>query len=183
MKTLIISAFLCLSATILSAQEIMELDATELTYAPYNSSISQSGDSFTYKVSERFNGQFAEDPIAFMDAHFDIQKVINAAEDKNYDSYLVTFKSNNGYMRADFDGEGKLIKTHQNFKNVILPLALRKDMHNTYKGWTLVKTKYNAKTKGDLLVKALYRVKLENGNQRQNLKIDARDQGIGVVVN
>lgn len=183
MKTLIISAFLCLSVTILSAQEIMELDATELTYSPLHKSITQNGDSFTYNVSERFNGQFAEDPIAFMNAHFDIQKVIDASENENYDSYVVTFKSNNGYFQADFDDKGKLLKTSQNFKNVILPLELRQDMHKTYKGWTLVKTKYNAKTKGDLLVKALYRVKLENGRQRQNLKIDARDQGIGVAVN
>ena len=183
MKTLIISAIFCLSVTILSAQEILELDETQLTYAPYSASISQNEDSFTYKVSERFNGQFAEDPIAFMNAHFDIQKVIEASEDKNYDSYLVTFKSDNGYLKADFDGEGELLETRQNFKNVILPLDLRIDMHSTYKGWTLVKTKYNAKTKGDLLVKAFYRVKLENGKQRQNLKIDARNQGIGVAVN
>lgn len=183
MKTLIISAFLCLSVTILSAQEIMELDATKLTYAPNSSSVLQDGDSFTYKVSERFNGQFAEDPIAFMNAHFDIQKVIDASKNKNYDSYLVTFKSSNGYLQADFNNKGSLLKTYQNFKNVILPLNLRQDMHKTYKGWTLIKTKYSAKTKGDLLVKALYRVQLENGNQKQNLKIDARDQGIGVAVN
>jgi|TARA_R100000479_G_scaffold168753_1_gene109962 hypothetical protein len=183
MKTLIISAIFCLSVTILSAQEILELDETQLTYAPYSASISQNEDSFTYKVSERFNGQFAEDPIAFMNTHFDIQKVIEASEDKNYDSYLVTFKSDNGYLKADFDGEGELLETRQNFKNVILPLDLRIDIHSTYKGWTLVKTKYNAKTKGDLLVKAFYRVKLENGKQRQNLKIDARNQGIGVAVN
>jgi len=118
-----------------------------------------------------------------MNTHFDIQKVIEASEDKNYDSYLVTFKSDNGYLKADFDGEGELLETRQNFKNVILPLDLRIDIHSTYKGWTLVKTKYNAKTKGDLLVKAFYRVKLENGKQRQNLKIDARNQGIGVAVN
>lgn len=183
MKTLIISAFLCLSVSILSAQEIMELDATKLTYSPLHTSLSQKGDSFTYKVSERFNGQFAENPIAFMNVHFDIQKVIDASKDKNYDSYEVTFQSSNGYLKADFNDTGKLLVTRQNFKNVILPLGLRRDMHKKYEGWTLVKTKYNAKTKGDLLVKALYRVQLENGKQRQNLKIDARNQGIGVAFN
>ncbi|UAB81582.1 hypothetical protein INR76_02130 [Marixanthomonas sp. SCSIO 43207] len=183
MKTLIISAVLCLSVTILSAQEVMELDPTELTYAPFNLSTIEQEDSFSYNVNERFNGQFAEDPIAFMNAHFDIQKVIDASENKKFDSYIVTLKSKDGYLKADFDQNGNLLKTQQNFKNVVLPLALRQDMHSTYQGWTLVKTKYNAKTKGDLLVKAFYRVKLENGNKRQSLKIDARDQGIGVAVN
>jgi len=183
MKTLIISAFLCLSITALSAQEIMELDATELTYSPYSSLISENEDSFIYEVNERFIGQFAEDPIAFMNAHFDIQKVIDASKDKNYDSYQVTFESSNGYLKADFNDTGKLLVTRQNFRNVILPLDLRRDMHKKYEGWTLVKTKYNAKTRGDLLVKALYRVKLENGKQKQNLKIDARNQGIGVAFN
>ncbi|PVW17181.1 hypothetical protein [Marixanthomonas spongiae] len=182
MKTLIISAILCLSATILSAQEIM-LDATELTYVPLSKSISQKGENLTYKVQERFNGQFAENPIAFMNAHFNIHKVIAASANKNFDTYLVTFKSNNGYLQADFDNEGKLLKTYQKFKDVVLPLALRQQMHETYKGWTLVKTKYAAKTKGDLLVKATYRAKLKNGNERQNLKFDAVDQGIGVAVN
>ena len=119
MKTLIISAVLCLSVTILSAQEVMELDPTELTYAPFNLSTIEQEDSFSYNVNERFNGQFAEDPIAFMNAHFDIQKVIDASENKKFDSYIVTLKSKDGYLKADFDQKGNLLKTQQNFKNVV----------------------------------------------------------------
>ena len=174
MKTLIVNIILLLSISMLSAQEVTMLDATRLTYAPSSVSISENGDSFTYVIDENYNGQFAENPIAFMNSHFDIDKFIASSKNENYDSYFVTFKSKNGLLKADFDEHGKLLKTYQKFQDVILPIDLRRDMHSEYEGWTLVKTKYTAKTKGELIVDATYKVKLENGNKRQNLKFDAK---------
>ncbi len=183
MKTLIISITLILTATMLSAQEVTVLDETRLFYAPLNVVVDQDGDSYIYEVNERLGRQFAKDPIGFMNANFDIQSFINHTADKRYNAYLVTFKSTHGSLEADFDKNGKLLETRQQFKNVVLPPYIRNDVHQTYEGWTLTKTKYTARTKGEILANATYKIKLENGREKQTLKIEARSSDVGVAIN
>jgi hypothetical protein len=183
MKTLVISFMLSLTALIINAQEVTVLDETRLFYAPVNAQVVQDGDNYTYKVREDQGRQFARDPIAFMKANFNIQNFIGHTAHKNYHAYMVTFKSTDGALIAHFDRNGKLLQTRQQFKNVVLPSNIRNNMHNTYKGWVLTKAKYTARTKGEILAKAVYKVRLENGSEKENLKIDARDRGIGVAVN
>lgn len=183
MKTLIISFMLFLGGLAVQAQDVTVLDEARIFYAPLNVSVTQEGDSFTYKIDEASTGQFAKDPIGFMKNNFDIHNFIAHVADKNYDAYQVIFKSNYGSLVAEYDKEGNLINTSQNFKNVVLPLNMRRELHETYKGWTLTKTKYSARTKGEILANATYRVQLQNGRQKQNLKIDAINEGIGVAVN
>ncbi len=183
MKTLIISFMLFLGGLAVQAQDVTVLDEARIVYAPLNAKVIQQGDNYIYKISDGNGGQFAKDPIAFMMANFDIQSFMAEVADKNYDAYQVIFKSNHGSLVAEFDKVGNLINTSQNFTDVVLPLNMRRELHETYKGWTLAKTKYSARTKGDILANATYRVQLQNGRQKQNLKIDAINQGIGVAVN
>ncbi len=183
MKTLIITLMLSLTALVIKAQEITVLDEARLYYAPVNAQVVQDGDSYTYKVRENQGRQFARDPIAFMKANFDIQNFIDHTAPKKYHTYVVTFKSDDGSLIADFDRYGKLLQTRQQFKNVILPANLRRDLYQNFEGYTLTKTKYSARTKGEILAKAVYKVRLENGSQKENLKLDARQSGIGVAVN
>ncbi|MCG2419234.1 hypothetical protein K8089_09385 [Aequorivita sp. F47161] len=183
MKTLIISIIFILTATVLSAQEVTVLDEARLFYAPLNVVITQDGDSYVYNIKESQSRQFARDPIGFMKANFDIQSFITHTADKKYHAYLVTFKSSNGSLEADFDSKGRLLETRQQFKNVILPANLRSDVHKAYQGYTLTKTKYTARTKGEILANAKYKIRLENGKDKQHLKIDAISSGVGVAVN
>ena len=161
MKTLIISIMLSLTAAVISAQEVTVLDEARLFYAPLNVTVTQDGDNYIYNIKESQSRQFARDPIGFMKANFDIQSFINHTANKEYHSYLVTFKSTNGSLEADF----------------------RNDVYQDYKGYTLTKAKYTARTKGEIFANATYKIKLENGKEKQTLKIDARDSGVGVAVN
>ncbi|MEM0518155.1 hypothetical protein [Aequorivita flava] len=183
MKTFIISIMLSLTAAVLSAQEVTVLDEARLFYAPLNVNVAQDGDSYTYTINESRSRQFARDPIGFMKANFDIQSFIAHTADKKYHAYLVTFNSANGSLEADFNKEGELLETRQYFKNVLLPAEIRNNVYNDYQGYTLTKTKYSARTKGEILANATYKIKLENGKDKQTLKIDARDSGVGVAVN
>ncbi|MDN3724816.1 hypothetical protein QRD02_10510 [Aequorivita sp. SDUM287046] len=180
MKTVVISLTLSLTVAVLSAQEVTVLDETRLYYAPLNSTVSQEGDSYVYKIKESENRQFAKDPIGFMNANFDIKNFINST-DKKYHSYLVTFVSEHGTLEADFDRDGDLVETRQQFKNVVLPAYIRNDVYSTYQGWTLVKTKYNARTKGNTVANGTYKIQLEKDKERQNLKIAARSTDVGVA--
>ena len=183
MKTLIVSILLVLSLAVSQAQEVTILDEARIVFAPIDTDVSTDGDSFVYEIDEEYSGEFAENPIAFMNANFNIHEFIEQTEDKNYDSYLVTFRSTNGLLVADFDKKGNLVQTSQNFKNVKLPLDIRSELYDTHKGWTMVKNKYRATTKGEIIDKEVYRVSLVNGKDKQKLKIDGNGRGIGVASN
>lgn len=183
MKTLIIFIMLSMTALVLRAQEVTVLDEARLIYAPINAELTQEGDSYVYKVNERANQKFAKDPIGFMKTNFDIEKFIAFTADKKYDAYLVTFKSSNGSLEADFDRNGKLLQTRQEFDDVILPRNLRNEVYSNYKGWNLTKAKYSARTKGEILASAKYKLRLKKGDERQNLKFDATKNDIGIAVN
>ena len=174
MKTLIFSLLLVFAASMGHAQQITELEEAKVGFAPLDVEVVESGDNFTYRVTESFTGEFVDDPIAFMKANFDIQNFMAAYEDRNYNSYHITFQSGKGFLKADFDKEGELVRTYQKFKDIVLPLDVRRELYNDNKGWNMTKNKYIASGRGELVEKEVYKIKVENGNKKRNLKIDPR---------
>ena len=182
MKTFIISMLLVLG-TIGHAQQITVLDETRVGFEPIKTELTKDGKSFIFNVKENFAGEFSKDRLAFMKANFNITDFIASLEPGNYDGYQVMFKSSCGALEAKFDKEGKLLYTTQNFKNIVLPLNIMRDIYGSHKGWTVVKNKYYATTRGDIINKEIYRIKLKNGNRTDNLKIDGMVSNLGVVSN
>ncbi|MCB7479711.1 hypothetical protein [Christiangramia sediminis] len=186
MKTLFFSLLLVAVGLVGQAQEqkITQLEEAKVGFAPLDAKITQSGDSFSYKVEEEYEGEFTKDAIAFMKANFDIQNFISEFEEDKYSSYVVTFRSSKGHLSADFNKEGELVKTFQKFQDIALPLDVRREVYMANKGWTMTSNKYIASGNGDLLEKEIYKVKLENGNQKRNVKLDSRSvSGTSVAVN
>lgn len=182
MKTLIFTLLLVVVTSLSHAQKVTELEEAKVGFAPLDVEVSANGDSFTYKVAEAYTGEFVEDPIAFMKANFDIQNFIAAYEDRNFNSYQITFKSGQGFLKADFDKNGELQGTYQKFKNIVLPLEVRRDLYTATKGWTMTGNKYMASGRGDLLEREIYKVKLEKGNRKQTVKLDPRSNARSSVV-
>ncbi|WP_026934793.1 hypothetical protein [Christiangramia echinicola] len=182
MKTLIFSLLLIAVTTFSQAQEITQLEEAKVGFAPLDAKITRDGDSFSYKVNEAYTGAFSKDAIGFMKANFDIKNFI-AEYGKDYVSYEVTFTSSNGYLSADFDQDGNLVKTFQKFKDIVLPLDIRREVYMANKGWTMTQNKYVASGRGDLIEKEIYKIKLENGNQKRTMKIDPRISGSSVASN
>ncbi|MCM8570617.1 hypothetical protein NE848_14570 [Gramella jeungdoensis] len=174
MKTLIFSLLLIVATSIGHAQKITELEEAKVGFAPLDVEVTENGDSFTYNVHESYAGQFVKDPIAFMKANFDIQNFIATYGDRNYDSYHLTFKSGQGFLKADFDKNGKIVKTYQKFKDIVLPLDVRRELYMAHKGWTMTENKYIASGRGEMLEKELYKIKIEDGSRSQNIKLDPR---------
>lgn len=183
MKTLIFSLLLIAATGLGHAQEITQLEEAKVGFAPLDAKITRDGDSFSYKVEETYTGEFSKDAIAFMKANFNIQNFIAETAGENYDSYLITLRSGNGYLSADFDKEGNLVKTYQKFQNIVLPLDVRREVYMGNKGWTMTSNKYVAFGKGDLLEKESYRIRLENGNQKRTVKLDPRASATSVASN
>ncbi|MUP46963.1 hypothetical protein E0K83_14550 [Gramella sp. BOM4] len=174
MRTLIFSLLFVFAATIAQAQEITQLEEAKVGFAPLDADIFEDGDSFTYTVNEAYTGEFVDDPIAFMKANFDIQSFIEIYEDRGYDRYNITFQNGKGYLKAEFDNDGEIVKTFQKFKDIVLPLDVRRELYNSNKGWTMVSNKYIGSGRGDLLENEVYKIKLENGKSKRSVKIDPR---------
>lgn len=182
MRTLIFSLLLIAVTTFSQAQEITQLEEAKVGFAPLDTEVTRSGDSFIYTVNESYAGEFSKDAIGFMQEHFDIDNFI-AEFEGDYDNYLVSLRSSKGFLNADFDKEGNLVKTYQKFKDIVLPLDVRREVYMANKGWTMTQNKYIASGRGELIEKEVYKVKLENGNSKKSIKIDPRASGTSVASN
>lgn len=172
MRTLIVLLLLVGLVSTSQAQEITELEEAKVSFAPNAVKIYSNLDSYTFHVTEDYAGEFADNPIAFMKENFDIKTFISAINNDSYEEYLVTFKSSKGYLEANYDKEGTLVETSQRFKDIVLPLNVRRDLYKNHKGWTMVQNKYIASGKSDRIDKEVYKIKLVNGNQKLNVKMD-----------
>ena len=182
MRTLIFSLLLIAVTTFSQAQEITQLEEAKVGFAPLDTEVTRNGDSFIYTVNESYAGEFSKDAIGFMQSHFDIDNFI-AEFEGDYDNYVVTLSSSKGFLNADFDKHGNLVKTYQKFKDIVLPLDVRREVYMANKGWTMTQNKYIASGRGELIEKEVYKVKLENGNSKKSIKIDPRASGTSVASN
>lgn len=172
MKTLFIYLVLATWAGVSQAQEITELKEAKVGFAPLSSEVVRDGNNYTFNVKESYTGEFEANPVAFMEAYFDVHNFISEVKDQQYDGYKVTFRSKKGHLQADFDKYGNLGATSERFKNIALPANLREQLYRDHKGWAMVKNVRITKGENGLVNKELYRIKLRKGNERKTLKID-----------
>ncbi|RZS90474.1 hypothetical protein [Aquimarina brevivitae] len=183
MKNLIIFLFAVVIAAVSQAQEVTQLDEVSIGFAPIDAKVIKTPDGFTFNSDKLSSRHFVSDPIGFMYENFDIENYIAALKKEDYDSYKVSLRSSNGSMVANFDESGNLISTHQSFTNVQLPHQIMKKVYKNYKGWTMTKNKYRASTKGEVINKEFYRITLQKGNKKQNVKLEGNKTGISVASN
>lgn len=168
MKNLFFCLLLLVSGALVQAQ-VIELEEAKVNFYP-----EVEDNTFHYVVNENYSGEFSKDPIAFMKANFDIQDFMLSVKDRNYDSYEVTFTNKKGYFEARFSKDGELLDTRQEFKNIAVPPDIREELYRSHKGWAMVKNKYSARGTADVVEKELYKIKLERGKDKKNIKLDPR---------
>ena len=171
MKTLIFYSILFCFAAMGQAQVVTQLDEARISINPLAVKISSNVNDEVLSISEEYPGEFWANPIGFMEDKFDINDFISSLDVKDVDSYLVTFKTNKGYLEADFSKDGDLTSTNQQFKDILLPLELRQRLYENNQGWTMIKNSYSAKGTGDRVDKEIYRVKLQYGNKTRRVKM------------
>ncbi|SKB71924.1 hypothetical protein SAMN05660776_2694 [Salegentibacter holothuriorum] len=175
MKTLVVILMLVSFSFGSYAQRITELEETRVAFSPISFTETNNPDEYRYKVNDGFAVEFTKNPMAFMESYFDISKFIEEVKDKDYNSYLVTFSTDKGFLEARYSKEGELERTRQIFKNIALPLAVRNELWRQTKGWRMVKNNYIAKGKGRILDKELYRIKVVGDNKSKIIKIDPKN--------
>lgn len=190
MKTVLIYSLLLFCVVSVNAQEITKLEETTVTFRPSETDVITYLDNHSFIVNENYAGEFSKNAIKFMKENLDIQNFISYLDQKkstglqksHYESYDVTLTSNKGYLNAKFSKDGELEETAQNFKNILLPLNVRRELYTSYKGWNMVKNTYTASGKSDQIDRELYRIKIKNGNRSQIVKIVPDRIGSEMVV-
>lgn len=84
-------------------------------------------------------------------------------------SYVVRFKGDNGRILAIFDQSGKIIKALENYKDLVLPIAVRNAAYKELPGWAFYGTTYTVSYNGKN-AKKMYKVQMKNNNEKENLK-------------
>lgn len=177
MKTLVVILILMSFSFVSKAQGIIELEETKIGFAPFNLIETDNPDEYRYEVNHGFAKDFTKSPIGFMESYFDITSFIEQVEDKDYDTYIVRFSTDKGYLEANFSKDGELNRTRQIFKDTPLPLEVRNELWRQTEGWSMVKNTYKALGKGNKLDKELYRIKVVKDDKSKIVKIDPKKIG------
>ena len=90
-----------------------------------------------------------------------------------YNNYYYTFKIPEGQILASYDVEGILIRTVEKFKNVRLPVEVRKTVMLDYPDWNLDDNFYSILYHHEKGVKKKYKLILSKDGKRKSVLINA----------
>ncbi|WP_037321582.1 hypothetical protein [Salegentibacter sp. Hel_I_6] len=183
MKNLILT-LMCLAFVAMAySQRVIKLEELNLDYNPKSLEIDGSSNSLSFNVSEDYIGQFHSNPLRFAKENFNIMDFIEANQDKDYDTYTVTFITNKGNLKVNYNAAGKIQSSSQRFKDINLPYYSLISVLRANEGYSLVGTKHLAYSKdGWALDEEFYKVKLQNGNKSKTVKLNVDRDARGVAV-
>lgn len=103
-------------------------------------------------------------------ARFDVREL--RAYNRNYDAFEVFFKENNGSIIATYDRDGKILQTHERFKNIALPPKVRNYLYLEYPGWIISKDIYMVSYYDHGEILKTCKVQLSKGKAKKNLALN-----------
>ncbi|MDT0690098.1 hypothetical protein RM549_09905 [Salegentibacter sp. F188] len=163
--------FLILTCFFLSMDaQIIKLEETKVKAANYVPVYFQQ-DSEGFIIPERFDSQFEIDALGFVFNNFNMKDYINGNLIEESDSYEVTFRNRKGFLRANYDDEGAMVRSSQRFTQMALPYEIRNEIFSQYQGWDITRSTYIARGTGDKIDKGFYKIRVENGSQKKNIKL------------
>ncbi|QYA26151.1 hypothetical protein G3I01_11715 [Gramella sp. MT6] len=104
-------------------------------------------------------------------ASFDVKSLDEF--DGRKELYTVKFIGTNGFLLADYDWNGKIVKTTERYRNISLPKNLIKSVLNEYPQSQFLKVVYNVNYDVQKEVEKTYRIKIMNNGKNRNLKISS----------
>ncbi|WP_341836129.1 nicotinate-nucleotide adenylyltransferase [Chitinophaga pollutisoli] len=132
-----------------------------------------------YKYLRSINSKEAAQPVKLLEAKAASYDIKNSEyyEDDN-DTYFITFYLPEGYVLAVYDQEGKLLRTAEKFKNIVLPALVRASVAKRFPNWSISKDIYLVKFGDEAGAKMQYKLLLENGSKRMRVKTDENGEFI-----
>lgn len=183
MRKLILSLLCVAFVGMAYSQNVIKLDELKMELNPKSLEIDESSNSLTYNVSEDYVGQFHSNPMKYAKQNFNIMDFITANRDKEYDTYLVTFITNKGNLKVNYNKQGEIISSSQKFIDISLPYNSLISVLKANEGYSIVGTKHLAFSRaGGEINKEFYKVKLENSKKNKTVKMNVNRDASGVAV-
>lgn len=130
-----------------------------------------------YKYLKSIDSKEAAQPVRLLEhraAAYDV-RYTGYYEDE-YDSYSVSFYLPSGYVLAVYDSTGRLLNTAERFKNVALPITVRKAVATRYPNWGITKDIYKVQYEDAKEPRMVYKLTLQNGNKRLRVKTNEKGE-------
>jgi len=127
-----------------------------------------------YKYLDKIDSQKAAIPVKLLQrsvATYDVRK--SDFYDDDYEYYTVSFFIPKGKIVAVYDKDSNIINTIEKYKNIRLPIAVASAVAARFPKWRISKDVYLLNYRDDRDAKKVYKLTLENGNERLKVKTDA----------
>ncbi|HET7360727.1 MAG TPA: hypothetical protein VFI78_02220 [Salinimicrobium sp.] len=170
MKKLMVFLFFLGLISTGQAQEAIEMNPVNVKSSSFLMELDEATHSLKFTIPEKQTGAFHANPLKFAESNFDIQQLIND-NDAKYDSYQAIFKSSKGKLIVNYDKNGEIKSTFQNFKNVPLPYETGLSIYRDYRDYDIVRNKYVAASRNGKIQREFYKIKLQNGKKSKSLKL------------
>ena len=90
----------------------------------------------------------------------------------DYGTYNITFYIPQGKILAEYNADGKIIKTVERFTDINLPLPVKNAILEKFPKWTITKDTYKVSYSEAMGSNKTYKLKLENGDETIRVKVD-----------
>lgn len=87
-------------------------------------------------------------------------------------TFGVTFKSEKGYITADFDRNGKIVSAVERFSDFALPKEFGRVILEQYPKWQIARNRYSVWYERGEAIKKSFKVQIQNGDRKKWVKID-----------
>ncbi|WP_324718961.1 hypothetical protein [Salinimicrobium sp. HB62] len=179
MKKLIVGVFLL--AFIATGNSQILLDEAKVEYKKASMKLDPATQTLVIQIPEKKVGEFGNDALVFMKNNFDIESFVKDNADQDYAEFQVNFLSDKGHLTARFNKDGDLISSQQKFKNMRLPHDVQLEIAQLYNGATVLGTKSFAHSKGWVIDKEYYRIKLDDGERTRRVRIDRKNDRLSIA--
>lgn len=85
--------------------------------------------------------------------------------------FTTQFNSNKGSVEVSYDNKGTIIKTKEVYRDIAIPIQLKKVIYHRYKDWNIVQSKYYVTYTKDSALKKHFEITIKNGDQKKRIKI------------
>ncbi|WP_029034856.1 hypothetical protein [Salinimicrobium terrae] len=179
MKNVVIGFFLL--AFIATGNSQIVLDEAKVNFTKASMQLDPATQTLVIQIPEKEVGEFGKNPLVFMKNNFDVESFIKDNSDQDYSEFQVNFVSNKGHLTARFNKDGDLISSQQKFKNMRLPHDVQLEIAHLYNNATVLRTRSFAHSKGWIIDKEYYKIKLDDGERTRRVRIDRKNDRLYIA--
>ncbi len=143
-------------------QDVKVEELTEVVIRPMN-----------FKYLNATDAREAAVPVRLLEravASYDVTEADFYMDD--FDFYTVSFYIPDGKIVAEYDANGKILRTIEKFKNIALPNDVKTALLERFPNWTVSKDVYRVTYTDENGAKKIYKLLLVNGDKKMRVKMD-----------